>query len=241
MGYEQNYLLRRRNINQMNFNYNTKRVFRIGAALVALVAVTLPLYADVPAGKTQGSSASQPATLKMAETIRKSLVTLPNYGVFDDLSFSIRGSEVTLNGYASRPTLKTSAERVVMSTPGVESVVNNIEVLPVSQFDDQIRFRAYLAIYRNPNLRQYSSGGPLLGIRSPAWLAGGITNNPPIGWNPIHIIVKNGNVTLTGVVDRAMDKQIIGMVTNQIPGVFSVDNDLLVANGKPAASKDAAS
>lgn len=209
------------------------KLFKGGVAVATIVAVTLPLYADAAgANLQQPALTNQQAIQKTAESIRKNLVTLPNYGVFDDLSFSIQGSQVTLNGYASRPTLKSDAERIVKSTEGVTSVVNKIEVLPLSRFDDQIRLRAYLAIYRNPNLRRYSSGGPLMPMFSPAWMAGGITNNPPLGWNPIHIVVKNGNVTLTGVVDGDMDKQIIGMATNQIPGVFSVSNDLRVTNGR---------
>jgi hyperosmotically inducible protein len=209
------------------------KLLKGSVAVVMIAAVTLPVYADTPgATLPQPALTNQQALQKMAKSIRKNLVTLPNYGVFDDLSFSIQGSEVTLNGYASRPTLKSDAERIVKSTEGVTSVVNKIDVLPLSRFDDQIRLRAYLAIYRNPNLRRYSTGGPLMPMFSPAWMAGGITNNPPLGWNPIHIIVKNGNVTLTGVVDRDMDKQIVGMATNQIPGVFSVSNDLRVTNGR---------
>jgi osmotically-inducible protein OsmY len=209
------------------------RLLKGSVAVATIVAVALPLYADAPATSLQQPAVSnQQAVQKMTESIRKNLVTLPNYGVFDDLSFSVRGSDVTLNGYASRPTLKSDAERIVKSTEGVRSVVNKIEVLPLSRFDDQIRLRAYLAIYRNPTLRRYSTGGPLVPMGSSLWMTGGITNNPPLGWNPIHIIVKNGNVTLTGVVDRDMDKQIVGMATNQIPGVFSVSNDLRVTNGK---------
>ena len=209
------------------------RLLKGSVAVATIVAVTLPLYADTSgANLPKPAISNQQAFQKMTESIRKNLVTLPNYGVFDDLSFSIHGSEVTLNGYASRPTLKSDAERIVKSTEGVTSVVNKIEVLPLSRFDDQIRLRAYLAIYRNPTLRRYSTGGPMMPMRSSLWMAGGITNNPPLGWNPIHIIVKNGNVTLTGVVDRDMDKQIVGMATNQIPGVFSVSNDLRVTNGK---------
>jgi len=163
------------------------------------------------------------------EKIRKQLATLTNYGVFDDLNFTYDGSSVTLTGYASRPTLKSDAQRAVASIESVNTVVNKIEVLPLSPMDDQIRFKTYLAIYRNPNLRKYSSGGPFMPRLTPMWMAGGITNNPPIGWHPIHIIVKNGNVTLTGIVDRDMDRTIAGMAANRVPGVFSVTNDLAVA------------
>ena len=220
-----------------NFVQKVNKRFKAGAALAALVIMALPVQADAPSGNFPPlASTKQQYILKTSELIHKNLVTLPNYGVFDDLSFSMRGSEVILKGYASRPTLKKDAERIVKSVEGVKSVVNKIEVLPLSGFDDQIRLRTYLAIYRNPNLRKYSSGGPLLPMRSPAWTAGGITNNPPVGWNPIHIIVKNGKVTLTGVVDRDMDKQIIGMAVNRVPGVFSVNNNLGVGTAQAASA-----
>lgn len=215
---------------RLNLGIQIKRAVTLGFIYAAASAVLVPLVAEATTHVIQPLSAADGEQVRRtAELIRKKLVTLPNYGVFDDLSFTINGSEVTLNGYASRPTLKTDAARVVRSVEGVELVVNKIEVLPLSNFDDQIRLRAYMAIYRNPNLRRYSTGGPLMMPRmTPLWAAGGITQNPPVGWNPIHIIVKNGNVTLTGVVDRDMDKQIIGMAVNRVSGVFSVNNDLNV-------------
>jgi hypothetical protein len=171
----------------------------------------------------------------LAERIRKQLVTLSTYGIFDDLSYQLDGSVVTLKGFASRPVLKSDAERAVASLEGVQSVVNKIEVLPLSQMDDNIRLKTYLAIYRNPNLQRYSTGSGMMPRLTPLWAAGGITNNPPLGWNPIHIIVKNGNVTLTGVVGREADKTIAGMAANQVSGVFAVKNGLIVAadNAKP--------
>jgi hypothetical protein len=222
-----------------NLGNQIKKTLRLGLFGFAACSVTVPLFAEPNTVTLPPLGTNEQQVQKTAELIRKKLVTLPNYGVFDDLSFIINGSEVTMSGYASRPTLKTDAARAVRSVEGVESVVNKIEVLPLSNFDDQIRLRTYLAIYRNPNLRRYSTGGPLLMPRmTPLWAAGGITQNPPAGWNPIHIIVKNGNVTLTGVVDRDMDKQIIGMAVNRVPGVFSVNNDLTVV--QPNAPKVAA-
>src|SRR4051812_16142902 len=76
---------------------------------------------------------------RMAEAIRKQLVTLPQYGVFDDLHFAIKGSTVILRGEASRPTLKSAAENVVKKIEGVQNVENEIEVLPLSPNDDRIR------------------------------------------------------------------------------------------------------
>ena len=225
---------------RVDFRHKLNSILVVGVAAAA-VMLALPARADTHEESVQSLTArNKKQVLQTAEAIRKSLVTLPNYGVFDDLKFTIRGGEVTLAGYASRPTLKTDAERVVRSVEGVDSVVNKIEVLPLSLFDDQIRLNTYMAIYANPNLRKYSSGRPFLMPRlSPLWAAGGITNNPPLGWNPIHIIVKNGNVTLTGVVDRDMDKRIIGMAVNRVPGVFTVTNDLTVVGPNQVKTKAA--
>jgi hypothetical protein len=173
----------------------------------------------------------QQATLKIAKEVRKQIVTLPQYGVFDNIHFAIKGQTVILRGKASRPTLKSSAENVAKKVEGVDNVVNEISVLPLSPNDDKIRADVYRSIYRYGALQRYTSnrsrgamGGP-----SVARMAGGITNDPPIGYHAIHIIVENGDVTLTGVVDSDGDSALAEMRANSVPGVFSVDNDLQVA------------
>src|SRR5215813_507403 len=130
--------------------------------------------------------------------IRKELVKLPFYGVFDNLAFKYEEGVVTLYGQVSQPTLKKDAGRVVERLAGVDQVVNKIEVLPLSNFDDRIRVAVYRAIYRQPGLDRLS-----------------IQAVPPI-----HIIVKNGNVTLEGVA------------ANGVPGVFSVKNNLRIEKNK---------
>jgi hyperosmotically inducible protein len=136
---------------------------------------------------------------------------LPFYGVFDDLEYRVDpDGTVTLQGAVRDPTLKTDAERAVKKIEGVERVVNNIEVLPTSPMDDRIRLAVYRAIYGNDVLAPYS-------LRAVP---------------PIHIIVKNGHVTLKGVVARPMDKQIAEMQAKSVPGVFSVDDELQVENPK---------
>ena len=165
---------------------------------------------------------------------RRKPASLSSYGVFDWLTFGFRGKTVVLKGYASRPTLKSSAANVVKRIPGVESVDNQIEVLPNSPNDDRIRAAVYNRIYTQSALRIYNANqgsvaqalGP--GGRSVAMMAGGITNDPPRGFHAIHIIVKNGNVTLYGVVNNQGDAAIAYMQANSTPGVFSVDNDLEV-------------
>ena len=178
------------------------------------------------------------SVLRMASEIRKQIVTLPEYGVFDDIRYQIKDFVVTLKGDASRPTLKSSLENVIKKVEGVEKVVNQIEVMPLSPNDDRIRARVYASIYYHPILSRYNPGRGTPIYLSPARIAGGITNDPPFGFHPIHIIVKNGNVKLTGVVDSAVDQQVAGMQANSVAGVFSVENDLQVtSDAKPKKAK----
>jgi osmotically-inducible protein OsmY len=201
-----------------------------------IAAVTLYLTCSVCLGRAQDESTTtlnpnQQQIVRIAEEVRKQIVTLPQYGVFDHIHFAIKGTDtITLQGYASRPTLKSSAENVVKKIDGVTRVDNQIQVLPVSPNDDRIRAAVYASIYGYPALQKYTSnrGGPR--VRSVARAAGGITNDPPTGFHAIHIIVENGNVTLTGVVNNDSDLAIAAMRANIVPGVFSVDNDLQVAS-----------
>jgi hyperosmotically inducible protein len=183
---------------------------------------------------------SQEDTLRIVNEVQKKLAGLTTYSVFDWLTFGVQGKTIILKGYASRPILKSDAENAVKRIKGVENVINEIEVLPNSPNDDRIRAAVYNRIYTQPTLAKYNANqgslaralGP--GGRSVALMAGGITNDPPIGFHAIHIIVKNGNVALYGVVNNDMDKTIAGMQANAAPGAFSVDNDLIVQG---AASK----
>lgn len=188
----------------------------MSVGLVSLAAQTAP--ADV-------------TVQRMARSIQKEIVTLPNYGVFDDLNFGIRADGgVVLRGFASRPTLKDSAERVVKGIEGVTAVENKIQVLPLSPNDDRIRAGVYARVYGHTALSRYNPNRGVPRFFSLAMAAGGITNDPPLGFHPIHIIVNNGNVTLTGVVDNSGDKAIAGIQANSTPGAFTVDNDIIVAN-----------
>ncbi|HXR76190.1 MAG TPA: BON domain-containing protein [Bryobacteraceae bacterium] len=153
---------------------------------------------------------SEKGEQRIIREVRHQLVTLPYYTVFDNLSYKVEGSTVTLEGQVVRPTLRSDAGRVVKSIEGVEKVVNNIEVLPLSPNDDRIRRAVYRAIYSKPGLDQYA-------MRAVP---------------TIHIIVKNGHVTLVGAVAREMDKQQAGIAANTVSGVFSVTNNLTVDNGK---------
>jgi len=127
--------------------------------------------------------------------------------------------------------------------PGIAKVENEIIVLPVSNFDDRIRAQVYNRIYTQPSLAKYNANqgslaralGP--GGRSVALMAGGITNSPPIGYHAIHIVVNNGHVTLYGVVLNQSDATIAYIQANGTPGVFSVDNDLIVQGAPRKAAK----
>lgn len=195
-----------------------------------LAGLSLALSSLIAQQETAALDAKQQQMLNIAKEVRKQIVMLPQYGVFDYIHFAIKGNTVILRGKASRPTLKSSAENVVKKIEGVDSVDNQIEVLPVSPNDDRIRAAVYASIYRYPALQRYTSNRGRPRGPSVARVAGGITNDPPIGYHAIHIIVENGNVTLTGVVDSATDSALAEMRANSVPGVFSVDNDLQVAS-----------
>ncbi len=147
---------------------------------------------------------------RLAEQVREELVLLPYYGIFDQLAFEIKDIDtVVLTGQVTRPTLKSEAENVVRRIEAVGKVENQIEVLPNSPNDDRIRIATYRAIYSKPGLDRYA-------LRAVP---------------PIHIIVKNGEVTLVGVVATEMDKNLAGMMANGVPDVFKVTNNLRVENG----------
>ena len=174
--------------------------------LAAAVALTMP-FVTVAANAPQTSGG---ADSYLARQVRHELVMLPYYSVFDDLAYSVSDHTVTLYGHVVRPVLKSDAQNVVKRIEGVENVINNIQVLPLSNFDDSIRVRAARAIYGYGALQRYGMG-----------------TQPSI-----HIIVDNGNVTLTGVVDNKMDKNLAYIRANGVLGVFSVTNNLVVANDR---------
>ncbi len=154
----------------------------------------------------QGSVTVPDTQDALAKRVRHELVMLPYYNLFDNFAYRVDGRNVVLYGQVVRPTLRSEAENVVRAIPGVETVTNNVEVLPLSPMDDRIRLATARAIYGQPALSRYAYG-PL---------------------SPIHIIVKNGNVTLEGVVANETDRNIAGLQANGVFGVFSVTNNLQV-------------
>ena len=184
-----------------------KRVLNRVIALVAALVVAASVAAAAPADQSGGRAAYE----QLAKKVRKELVTLPWYGVFDNLEYQIVGSTVTLHGQVVQPSTRSDAERRVRKLQGVERVVNNIEVLPLSSFDDSIRVRTYRALF---------------GWNSPLFRYGR-------GVNPsIHIVVNGGHVTLEGVVSNEGDRRLAYILANSVPGVFSVTNNLRNENAR---------
>lgn len=168
-------------------------------AVVAAIAIAASAAVAAPASSTS-------TDFQLMSKVRKQLVMIPSYGVFDNLAYKIDGSTVTLYGQVVRPTTRKEAEKRVARLEGVERVVNKIEVLPLSTFDDSIRARAYRTIFRTGSLYRYA-----------------------LGTNPsIHIVVNRGRVTLEGVVANKMDAQLAYMAANTVPGVFAVTNNLQI-------------
>ena len=205
--------------------------------VVAVVALACILSGAQPLARADAKSS--------VEEIRKELLQLPYYGVFDFLAFSYDKGTVTLMGYAYHSTLKHDAARAAKRATGVDQVIDDIEDLPVSQFDDELRWRTYYAIYRDPFLSRYAPGGGLLwGHRHP--FGGGFhgmsfrqfPGMEPLGDYPLHIIVKQGRIILLGVVDTEGDKTVAGMRAREVPGSFGVENELAVEKLAPKSAKE---
>src|SRR3984885_6812760 len=174
--------------------------------LVGLVCLLCFASLSVVAQDAQRNQPSAKSQDRIIREVRHELLMLPYFGVFDSIAYKVDGSTVTLLGQVVRPSLKSDAENAVKRIEGVEKVDNQIEVLPPSPMDDGLRIRLYRAIYDYAPLEKYS-----LGVQK-----------------PIRIIVKNGRVTLEGVVDNEADKNLVNVRANSVPGIFAVTNNLQV-------------
>ena len=168
-----------------------------GTALSLLIALT-------PFAMAADQHTTKPD--RISREVRHELVLLPYYGVFDNLAFRVDGGTVTLLGEVTRPTLKSDAEKSVKQIEGVTQVNNNIEVLPLSPTDDQIRRAAFREIYGTTALDRYA----FQAVPS------------------IHIIVKDGHIVLEGTVANQADRDMAGVRANTVPNAFSVDNHLRI-------------
>ena len=185
-----------------------KKNYSISQIVIGLFATLLLAVMPAVALANPVQDAANP---QLYRRVRRELVTLPYYGVFDNLAYSINGGNVTLYGEVVRPSTRSDAERRVKRLPGVTQVVNNIKVLPLSRFDDQIRVATYRSIANMGGLHRY-----LRGV------------NPSL-----HIVVDRGHVTLEGVVGNSGDRTLAYHAANRVSGVFSVKNNLRVEGEEP--------
>ena len=169
--------------------------------LVIAIAILGFTFSGAQAQKFSGSGKNS-----VERQVYKQIIKLPYYGVFDNIAFRVDRGTVTLMGKVVRPTTRKSAERVVQKIAGVENVVNNIEVLPLSGFDDSIRLRTLRTLQSGGSLYRYFLGA------SPS----------------VRLIVDRGNVTLEGYVANRGDYRLMNILARGVPGVFSVKNNLVI-------------
>lgn len=159
----------------------------LGLALVAQAAAAAPDRKD----------------LQIFNDVSNAVTRYPQFTVFDDISANVHNGNVTLSGKVTMPYKRDDIERRVAKVDGVATVKNDIAVLPVSQFDDELRYKVARAIYGNSSFWNYAAMA-----------------NPPI-----HIVVDNGRVTLTGVVNSDVERMLARSLATQF-GAFSVTNNL---------------
>src|SRR5580700_3321462 len=174
-----------------------------------IVLVTLFSLATLGLAQDRDQPSSK-AEERIIKQVGHEIRMLPYFTAFDNIAYKVDGFNITLLGQVTTPTLKSDAGNAVKHIEGVESVDNQIEVLPPSPMDDGLRLRLYREIYGYPALEKYA-----LGVQK-----------------PIRIIVKNGRVTLEGVVDNDSDKNLAGLRANTVPGIFQVTNNLQVVPSK---------
>jgi hypothetical protein len=210
---------------------------------VALAALLLPALA----GALPAAPLPDVEEPEITREVRKQILGLPYYGVFDLISFEVsEEGKVTLGGYVYHGFLKQSAEKAVKKIEGVLEVENRIEVLPASINDDELRWAVYFAIYRDSPLFRYGSGAEPLGVwrpmlrpwgwrfrrwdafRQPRWVRRPFWGMEPLGGHAIHIVVRRGEVILVGVVDSEADRDLATLKTRSVFGVRKVTNDLQV-------------
>lgn len=183
------------------------KVRNLGRLLMAAA-----LLASGAVAKSKSAPALPQTDQQIASAVRHQIAMYPYYSIFDDVSFTVVQGQVTLSGDVTQPVQKSDIGRLVQQVPGVTSLANNLQVLPLSDFDNRLRVQIARAVYRNPVLSRYA-GVPVA---------------------PIHIIVNHGHVTLVGTVATNMEKQVAGMAANTGLSFGPVTNNLVVEN--PAKS-----
>jgi len=161
------------------------------------------------------AAAQERKNLQVFNDISSQVLRYAHYTIFDDVNASINNGVVTLTGRVTMPFKKDDIEKRVAKVDGVQRVDNKIRVLPVSPFDDSLRSRIAHAIYDNSSFWHYAAMA-----------------NPPI-----HIIVENGRVTLTGVVQDNVERMLARSLATGF-NAFTVTNDLKTeAEAKAALEK----
>lgn len=173
---------------------------------LALSMVSRPVEAQSNAPGAQAAKFENIYASRLARQIHQQLLMLPFYSVFDTITFSLDGKKVTLTGQVLRPTLRAHAEAAIKSIEGVDVVIDQIEVLPTSTTDNELRRAIYRSIFEDPALAAYA-----------------VQAVPPI-----HIIVKNGNVTLEGAVKSVADKNLAAVRAGSVANVAGMKNNLSV-------------
>ena len=184
-----------------------KKGLNLSKQLLVVLALILTGFLVAASNATAGPVGAD-TNATVAAQVRHKLIMLPWYGVFDNLQYQVNGTEVILSGQVTseHAVTKDDAAKAVEHISGVTNVVNNIEILPLSPFDNQIRRAEYRTIFSTGGLGRYTMGAI----------------------PPVHIIVANGHVTLVGTVMNQMDRNIAGIAANSVPGVFSVTNNLQI-------------
>lgn len=194
-----------------------KQLSMVGAALVLMMAVSLPAAPASRADVTGPEGITK---------VRRALERLPYYGVYDFLAFSVENGVVTLKGYVHRPALKREAEEMVRHATGAD-IANQIEVLPTSSFDDRIRWATYQQIYTDEIADRYVPGGSMQ-TRYELLDMARFPGMEPYGTYPVHIIVKDRRVALIGVVINESDKTQILLRARLVPHTFGVEDAIMV-------------
>lgn len=196
-------------------------VKRLVAAGVAALIMTGTALATSP------DDAATEAAQETVRGVRKALAKLPYYGVFDFLAFHIDGGTVTLKGFAHRPALKREAEDMVRRAVGAD-IVNQIEILPSSTFDDRIRWDAFQRVYTDDIASRYVPGGEMK-VRYEVLDMALFPGMEPYGTYPVHIIVKGRRLLLIGALDNDLDKTQVLIRARQIPNTVGLEDAVMVS------------
>jgi osmotically-inducible protein OsmY len=191
--------------------------------VTALAAVAI----TIGAVRIQGDAGVVPAdTQAVTQKVRNTLSKLPYYGVFDFLAFGVDGGVITLKGYAHRPALKREAEEMVAHAVQAD-VVNRIEILPTSSFDDRIRWGAFQRVYTDDLASKYVPGGGME-VRYELLDMARFAGMEPYGTYPVHIIVKDRKVLLIGLLDSELDKTQVLLHARQVPHIGGLEDAISV-------------